>query len=410
MLKTIINIFNSQLYAMSLYARSIAGTLVLFVIARYLSVYDFGLFSSYKNIAGFFLLFANMGYNDYILVSSKANTNEVKLKISLFILNAILISALICLIGNFCNLESKLLFALIVIRTFFDSVFFALILPYFQAAKKFNIIATINIIYAACIVLIAVTSYIFKLSLVKFLILNIILGTINFIQCSYYARINYFLFFNNIKRFLSMLDKSIFAYIGVVIAYYLYAQIPSLYVSTYIPKEQAAIYFSAYTIASVVILLIGAQTQKMTPEMIKSNVIEGKQIIKKNLIFILPAMSSIFILMLIFGKLILHLLYGQEYYTNAYPVLLILMFGNIAVAEAAVYGTYITASGNQKNKIPMQIEATLVTILGLVLLHNHGIYGAAISYLIAAIYIAIRYTLTTKQLLKIKENKNGRTN
>jgi hypothetical protein len=59
--------------------------------------------------------------------------------------------------------------------------------------------AIINIIYACCIVCIAVTSFIFKLSLIKFLILNIILGFINFVQCSYYARINYLLFFLGAK-------------------------------------------------------------------------------------------------------------------------------------------------------------------------------------------------------------------
>ena len=100
MLKTIKNILNSQFYAMSLYARSIAGTLILFVIARYLSVYDFGLFSSYKNIATFCFMFANLGFADYILVSSKANSTEVKLKISLFLTNAILIAMLICIGGN----------------------------------------------------------------------------------------------------------------------------------------------------------------------------------------------------------------------------------------------------------------------------------------------------------------------
>ena len=403
MIKTIKNILNSQLYAMSLYARTIAGTLVLFVIARYLSVYDYGLFSSYKNIASFCFMFANLGYADYILVSSQANTNKVKLKISLFLVNAIFFAILICLGGCLCSIESKLLFCLVVFRTFFDGIFFSLILPYFQAAKKFNVIAIINIIYASCIICIALISYILKLSLIKFLILNIILGCINFIQCSYYAKINYFLFLYNIKSFVSMLDRSIFAYAGVTIAYYLYAQIPSLYVSTYLPKEQVALYFSAFTIASIIGLLIAAQTQKMVPEMIKASIIEVKSIIKKNLIFIITVTTSVLIFITIFGKLILKLLYGQEYYTNAYSVLLMLMIGNIGVAEAAVFGAYITASGNQKKKIPMQLEATVFTILGLITLHKYGIYGAAVSYLFAATYIAIRYTLTTKQLLKIQE-------
>lgn len=395
----------NNLYALSLYARQIAGTIVLFIIARYLSVYDYGLFSSYKNIAAFWFMFANLGFADYILVSSKANVKEVKLKISLFSLNAILIAILMAFISTFFNLDSHILFYLVVIRTFLDGVFFSLILPYFQATKTFNIIAKINIIYAIFISLIAVISYIFKLSLCKFLLLNVILGLVNFIQCSYYAKINYLLVFKYIQRFYKMIDRSIWAYIGVTIAYFLYAQVPSLYVSTFLSKEQAALYFAAFTIASVIGLLIAAQVQKMMPELIKSSIEEVKTILNKNLKLLLFVTAGLFIFMLIFGKYLLLLLYSQEYYMNAYPVLLILMFGNICVAEAGVYGAYITASGNQKRKIPMQLEATALTIIGLLVLHKLGLYGAALSFLFAAIYISYKYTIFTFSLLNTLDKK-----
>ena len=202
-----------------------------------------------------------------------------------------------------------------------------------------------------------------------------------------------------------MVDKSIWAYVGVSIAYFLYAQIPSLYVSTYLPKEQAALYFSAFTIAAVVGLLISAQVQKMMPDLINNSIENIKLILKKNLKIMLFITGGLFLFMLLFGKLILLLLYGQSYYGNAYPILLILMFGNICVAEAAVYGAYITASGNQKRKIPMQLEATSLTVLGLIILHKFGIYGAAISFLFAAIYISYRYTTFTIKL--IKNNTSG---
>jgi PST family polysaccharide transporter len=410
-LKNIKSILNNNLYAMSLYARQIAGTLVLFIIARYLTVYDFGLFSSYKNIATFCFMFANLGFADYILVSSQANVKEVKIKISIFIINAICIAFIIAILSSFFNLDNHYLFWLVVIRTFFDGIFFVLILPYFQATKKFNIIATINIIYACCITIIAVLSFIFKLSLVKFLIINIILGLINFIQCSYYAKIKYFIHFTTIKKIIKYIDKSIWAYIGVTIAYFLYAQIPSLYVSTFLTKTQAALYFSAFTIASIINLLIGAQTQKMIPEMIRCNIAKIKPIINQNLSFLLVITTGVFIFMLIFGKLILQLLYGQSYYRNAYPILLILMIGNICVAEAAVFGTYITASGNQRKKIPMQLEATAITILSLFLFNKLNIYGAAISFLLAAIYVSYRYTTFTLNFIKqetIKENTCNR--
>ena len=405
MLQVIKNILNNQLYAVSLYARQIAGTLVLFIIARYLSVYDFGLFSSYKNIASFCFMFANLGFADYILVSSQANVKKVKLKISLFLLNAINIAILIALGSIFFNLESHLLFTLIIIRTFFDGTFFTLILPYFQATKTFNTIAKINIFYAIGISIIAIISYILKLSLIKFLILNIALGLFNIIQCSYFAKINYLLVFKHLKRFCKMIDKGIFAYVGSTIANVLYSQISSLYVATYLLKEQAALYFSAFTISGIIWLLINAQTQKMLPELIKTSLSQAKIIIKKNLIFILSITGLVFLFMLLFGKWLLLALYGQNYYTNAYLILLILMFANICVSEAGVFGIYITASGNQKQKIPMQLEATVITILGLLVLHKYGIYGAAISYLLAAIYISIRYTTFTLKLINNQNTK-----
>lgn len=395
---------SNNLYTVSLYSRQIAGTIILFIIARYMSVYDFGLFSSYKNIATFCFMFANLGFSDYILVSSKANVKEVKLKISLFLLNAISIGFLVALGSTFFHLDSHILFVLVVIRTFFDGTFFALILPYFQATKTFNVIAKINIVYTIFIALIAVIAYIFKLTLTKFLVLNIILGFINFIQCSYFAKINYFLVFNHLKRFCKMVDKSIWAYVGVSIAYFLYAQIPSLYVSTYLPKEQAALYFSAFTIAAVIGLFIAAQVQKMMPDLINNSIENIKLILNKNLKILLIITVGLFLFMTLFGKLILLLLYGQNYYGNAYPILLILMLGNICVAEAAVYGAYITASGNQKRKIPMQLEATSLTILGLIILHRFEIYGAACSFLFAAIYISYRYTTFTIKLIKNNSN------
>lgn len=345
-------------------------------------------------------MFANMEYANYILVSSQANAKEVKLKISLFLVNAILIGFFIAFFSYFFKLENHLLFILIIIRTFFDSVFFGLILPYFQATKTFNTIAKINIVYSFCISLIAIISYIFKLSLIKFLLLNICLGVINFIQCSYFSKINYFLVINYVKRFIKMLDKSIFGYVGSTISDYLYAQTSSLYVATFLPKEQAALYFSANTIAMIVGLLSAAQTQKMLPDLIKSDIENVKKILKKNLIVVGSILFSVLLLILFFGKLILKLLYGQDYYTNAYPILVIYFLANIFIANGAIFGVYLTAINKQYIKIKLKIETTLVTILGLTLLHNFGVYGAVIALLISSIYVSIRFTTYSLKYIK----------
>ena len=394
----------NNLYAFSLYTRQIAGTIVLFVIAHYLSVYDYGLFTSYKSIITFCFMLANMEYANYILVSSKVNIHEVKLKIALFLLNAIMIAFCIIFFSLFCKLDNHLLFTLIVIRTFFDSVFFALILPFFQAAKKFNTIAIINIIYSVCISIIAIISYIFKLSLIKFLLLNICLGFINFFQCSYYAKINYVLAINNIKRFVKMLDKSIFGYIGSTVSNYLYAETSSLYVATFFFILQAALYFSAGTIAMIVGLLSAAQTQKMLPELIKSDTKKTIEIIKKNLITVGGLLLIVLLFLLIFGKLVLKLLYGQDYYVNAYPILIMYFIANIFIANGAIFGVYLTAIDQQYIKIKMKVETTIITILGLIILHKYAIYGAVIALLISSIYVSARFTFVSLRFIRQGED------
>ncbi len=389
-----------QLYPLSLYSRQIAGTFVLLFIARYLSVYDYGLFSSYKTIASFWLLFANIGYNEYILVSSQNIVKEVQLKIGLFIINAIFITLLIAAGSLLSYVESHLIFLLVLLRTFFDSTFFSIVLPYFQSANKFTIISYINIFYSIATIIIAIMSYIMNLSLITFLLLSIILGLFNFIQVSLYAKINYFLTIKHIKRLISKLDKSIFAYIGVVLCSYLYMQIPSLYSSSFIKKEEAAIYFAAFTISTIISLLINAQVQKMVPEMINNSIEKIKIIMKNNMKFIMSINAIVFLFLLLFGKIILKLLYEKDYYINAYPLLLILTISNISIAIAAIYGTYITASGNQHIKIRMQIEAIIISILTLSLFHKYGIYAAAMAYFLSATHIAIRYVIKTKKMLK----------
>ncbi len=395
----------SQLYPISLYARQIAGTFVILFLGRYLSVYDYGIFSSYKTIAIFLLLFANIGYNEYILVSSQNIVREVQLKIALFMINAIFILLLIGFFSLFFNLESNLLFILVLIRTFFDGVFFAIVLPYFQASKKFNIISYVNIFYSLTIILIALISYKFNLSLTKFLILNIGLGIFNFIQVSYYAKINYILALKYLKKLIQMIDKSIFAYVGVVLFSYLYMQIPSLYTSTFVMKEDAALYFSAFTISSIISLLITAQVQKMVPEMIQASIIKIKNIINSNLKFIISLNLIIFIFFTFFGKYVLRFLYSKDYYINAYPILLILTLSNISIAIAAIYGAYLTASGNQHLKIKMQIEAILISLIILFLFHKYKIYAATISYFLSGLHIGIRYVLKAKKLL-LKQQVN----
>ena len=352
------------------------------------------------------LILTNAGFNEYILVSSQNTVKEIRLKIGLFIINAFFIISLITLFSLFLNLTSKLLFFLVLIRTFFDSVFFLLILPYFQASKNFKTISYVNIFYSIIVIFIAIYSFIHKLSLIHFLLLNILLGIFNFVQVSYYTKTNYFLCLIHIKDLLKKIDRTILYYILVLICSYLYGQIPALYIAFFVSKELAAIYFAASTISLVVNMLTVAQIQKTISDLINASVKKVNNVIKYNLKLILGINFSILLFFVFFGKFVLKLIYSQPYYLNAYPILLILTFSNISIAVASIYGAYITASGNQHLKIRMQVEAIIISIVSICLFHNYGIYAAALSYFLSATHIGLRYFIVTKRLLKQNENSS----
>ena len=391
---------NDHLYPISLYARQVAGTLVLFIIARYLSVYDYGIFTSYKTLSAFILVLANMGFESYILVSSQNNIGKVKQKIAFFLLNAGLLISFVLLGLPFSWVEHKYLFLLIFIRTFLDGTFFALILPYFQASRKFNQISIVNIFYAFLIFIIAITSYIFKLKLELFLIINICLGIINFIQISVLAKIPYYNIINKIKESFKLVDISILSFMLINICFILYSQIQGVFVSTQVPKDLAALYFAANTIASIIMLLIGAQTQKIMPEFIdvspnKALTLLKNEVKKMNIITI-----STLIFFILFGKLILEILYGQVEYQNSYFILLILSIANIFYGMGKVYITYIMSKNKTHIIWQMQIKAIIISIFTLLLTSKYGIYSAALAYLLSASYIGITYMQKTKKILK----------
>lgn len=249
--------------------------------------------------------------------------------------------------------------------------------------------------------------YLMHYNLKIFLYLSIALGLFNFIQCTYYAKINYFLLFKHIKKVLNKIDKSIFAYMGASITWFLYAQIPSLYVSTLIKKDDAAIFFAAFTIANIVYVLVNAQNQKLLPELIKSSYYDSVKIIKNNILIIFSALAVILFVFILFGQNILQLIYGNEIYGSANIILIILMTGNMFIAFGAIYGAYITAKGYQKHKPKMMLEASIITIISLLIFHKFGIYDAAISFLLAGIYAGCRFTLFARKLLQEQNNKEN---
>ena len=190
------------------------------------------------------------------------------------------------------------------------------------------------------------------------------------------------------------------------ICFILYSQIQGVFVSTQVNKELAALYFAANTIACIVMLLIGAQTQKLMPEFIDIKQDMAEKFLKNEVKKMNYITFSILAFFIVAGKFVLTLLYGQKIYANAYFILLILSTANIFYGMGKIYITYIMAKNNTNIILKMQVVSIVISIIVLGITHKYGIYSAALAYFLSAVYIGMAYMQTTKQLLKnnIKEN------
>jgi O-antigen/teichoic acid export membrane protein len=158
------------------------------------------------------------------------------------------------------------------------------------------------------------------------------------------------------------------------------------------------------TLASFILQSINSMAAPKFSELFHSgNIDELFHVAKKSskLIFwtTLPVLFGI----VIFGKPILSIIFGNEFGV-AYPALLFLAIGQFVNAISGSTGYFLNMTGNQNIFKNIMLIATLINIvLNLVLISNFGITGAAISAMIslsfwniaALHYIKSKYNRTT---------------
>lgn len=400
-------LFIKNIYTISLYTRRIASAIIIFFLARYLSITEYGLYSSYANITSILLLIANFGFNEYILVSSKNKLNKVKRKLSFFLIFSTFTVFVLLVLSSFIKMDNNFIFSLILIKAYLDNTFFSLILTYYQSANKFFHISLINIIYSFGLITISIISYIFHLQLKFFLLLCILLGCLNFIYSSITAKLHYFSVIRKFKQYYKIIDKKLIYFGLVMVTALIYSQLPSLYVSLFISKEQAALYFASYNIFSILLLISASQVQQIMPNMINASSKNLLNYIKKNIIYITIINIAILIFLIFFGKTLLILIYSKTEYIKSYTTLIIGAIGNIFMSAGGILACFMTSKGFQKNKFYFQIEFILITILLIIILNPLKIKGAVLAYALISLYAFMRYLRF--MIKKIKEMEKYET-
>lgn len=112
---------------------------------------------------------------------------------------------------------------------------------------------------------------------------------------------------------------------------------------------------------------------------------------KKSALIIFYINLGIIIFLAIFGKQILVLLYGKEFYTNSYILLLLISAIMMISGVSGILGYFITARGFQKFKLKCQIEFIILSIISISIFFKYGIYALVCVFVLVQLYAIPRY-------------------
>ena len=165
-----------------------------------------------------------------------------------------------------------------------------------------------------------------------------------------------------------------------------------------------AIAVSLATLTSFILSAINSMVAPKFSELFHSGKIdELLYVAKKSAKLIFWTTTPILSGTVLFGKQILNIIYGQEF-AVAYPALMILVFGQFVNSISGSCGYFLNMTGNQNVLLNIMLMAALANIgLNLLLIPDHGIYGAAVSTMISIcfwniaslIYIKAKFGKTT---------------
>jgi O-antigen/teichoic acid export membrane protein len=388
----------SFIYASSLFVRRCVAAVIAFFLARYLSVAEFGLYSSLVSISLILLVVANLGYNEYLLVISKNNREKVVNHIIGFSFIGFIFLLLISAIIGLSGYEHKFIFILILMKMFIDTKLSIVTFAYFQAENKFFEIGIINILYSIVVSLAIGWCYFNKISLEGFLALNVTAGIIFIFVQFLYMDIKIKNYFSDLVYFFRNLKKDIIYFALSFFTFDMYYLLPSFLAAVFLLKEQTALFFAAFNIAQIFVLIAQAQMHRMIPEFITLDKEKTAVIIKNNLLYLIIVNLLIFILFIFTGKSILQVVYSKSEYLSSFPLLMIFLAGNVFYALSIPFLSYVIAKGHQKKRIMLQLEFFAVSLVFVLLTFKFlDLYLISGLYAIMCGYVFVRYRMFYRQ-------------
>lgn len=401
------------------------GYIVRVILAKNLSVEDFGLFYSVFSFLGFFGIFKSLGFDRALIkfipeYLSKKNFNMIKSSVIYvtaiqLVMNLIFI-ILIYLLSDFLSIyffqtnKASLLLKLMTIAFFIDS--FVMIIKFsFQGFQKMHLFSGMEIVRMVLITLFVLVFFWMDMDLMSPVFAYIIVPSLLLIIFTYILLKRTFPEFRSSKIILSKIRfKQISRYslwtmvssVGVLIlgytdtltlTYFSGLKNVGLY-NVALPTAGVLAYF--YKAIAGVLVPISSELWTKNKKSILSEGIES--LYKYSMIIILPIVVTI----VVFSDLVIQFFFGVEF-LPASPALKVLGIGVIFTMLHSINTRFLAGIGKPKIcSMIVYIAAVLNLILNLILIPIYGIIGAAVTTAISYIVMMIIGFFYIKKFLPVK--------
>lgn len=388
-------------------SRIISGSVVFIVLARLMSLNDFGLLSFGTTLAGLLTVVAEFGFSlmaqrdiPQEKFEFKAYVNNVLLQKGGFTLLAVVIGV-IYLFFNYTgkNVTIGFIFVLNAVVTSYIMYFFAV----FRAKNMFKIESQLSIVYSVIVVFVVFLYYLLELDIL-FIAKGLIFARMVqlFLVSIKYLRLfkPRFKYDNHIQKYLLKHSFSFGAHYIIGIFYF---TVDNQMIAYYCGNESLAIYQAIFKIVLILLSVNALFEGVFLPflsaryKLNSSDFVKLTTLINKIVVFLglLVFMSFAF-----FSEFIVTILYGEKYLASlsiVLPLALILVIRSFS----SMYSLLLTISNHQNIRVLVVVISLVVNVvLNFIFIPRFNFIGAAYVSLITHIILVFLYGIFAYRIFK----------
>ena len=397
---------NIKLSGFTFASRIVSGSVVYIVLARIMTVNDFGVLTFGTTLAGLLAVMAEFGFS----LMAQRDIPQNRFNFNKYVFNTLLQKigfSVITIVGGFIYLKTfynginfsvGIIFAFNAILTSYIMYFFSV----FRAKNMFVVESWISILYAIFSVIIVVLYYFKNLDVI------FVAYSLLFIRLIQFIILIVFL----IKKFdiKPILDKKIQTYLfknsysfglHYIIGIF-YFSIDNQLLAYYSGNEALAIYQAIFKLV-LILLAVNSLFEMVFLPFLSSQYKNNKQeftntakLINKTIIIF---GLSLFVFFNLFVSDIVTILYSDKYIIGlsiAFPLSLVLLFR----IQTTIYSVILTISNHQNLRVVTVFVSLIINlVLNFIFIPKYGFVGAAYVSMLTHIVMLILYVTFTKKYI-----------